>query len=91
MRKVLGASVRQIALMMSIEFVKLVIIAFILAVPFAWYVMNQWLEGFVNKAPIDILIFILAGVGALVIALLTVSVESIRAATANPVESLKVE
>jgi len=90
-RKVLGASVRQITLMMSAEFVKLVIVAFILAAPFAWYVMNQWLEGFVNKAPIDVSVFILAGVGALTVALLTVSVESIRAATANPVDSLKVE
>lgn len=90
-RKVLGASVKQIAFMMSSEFVKLVIVAFFLAAPMAWYVMNRWLEGFANKAPLDITIFILAGLGALVIALLTVSFESIRAANTNPVESLKVE
>ena len=91
LRKVLGASVRQITFMMSSEFVKLVIIAFILATPIAWYVMDKWLEGFANKVSLDLTIFILAGSGAIVIALLTVSFESIRAANTNPVESLKVE
>ncbi len=90
-RKVLGADVNQIVRLMSKEFVKLVIIAFIIATPLAWYAMNQWLEGFAYKTVIDAQVFVYAGLGALTIALLTVSFESIRAAMGNPVDSLRSE
>ena len=90
-RKVMGASLGQIAGMMSKEFVKLVVIAFIIATPLAWYAMNQWLEGFAYKVPINILIFVYAGLAALLIALATVSFESLKAASANPVQSLRTE
>jgi putative ABC transport system permease protein len=90
-RKVMGANVNQILGLMSIEFVKLVVIAFIIAVPLAWYGMDKWLEGFAYKTTIDVLVFVYAGLGALGIALITVSFESFRAATTNPVKSLRTE
>jgi putative ABC transport system permease protein len=88
-RKVMGASVRQIVGMMSGEFVKLVCIAFVIAVPLAWYGINQWLEGFAYRTTPGATVFILSGVIALLIALLTVSFESIRAASNNPVNALR--
>ncbi len=90
-RKVMGASVTQIVGLMSREFVKLVVVAFVLAVPLAWYVMDKWLEGFAYRVSIQSTVFFLAGASALVIALLTISYESIRAAMGNPVESLRNE
>lgn len=90
-RKVLGASVSQIAAMMSKEFIKLVCIAFLLSVPLAWYAVNQWLEGFAYKVPIDVTVFAYAGLIAIVIALVTVSFQSIRAASTNPANSLRSE
>ena len=88
-RKVMGASINQIVGMMSKEFVRLVLVAFILAVPLAWYVMNQWLSGFAFRTPVNVWAFIYAGLAALSIALLTISFESIKAASANPVSSLR--
>ena len=90
-RKVLGADVRQIVALMSKEFVKLVLIAFVIAVPLAWYAMSRWLEGFEYKTTIDAIIFVYSGLAALVIALATVSFESIKAAIANPVNALRNE
>jgi len=90
-RKVLGASVNQIVGLMSTEFIKLIIIAFIIAVPLSWYAMDKWLEGFAYKVSISMMVFIYAGGIALLIALLTVSFESIKAATVNPVKSLRNE
>lgn len=90
-RKVMGASVRQIVAMMSAEFVKLVLIAFVIAVPLAWYGMSKWLESFAYKISIGWMVFALAGLVALVIALVTVSFESIKSAMGNPVESLRSE
>jgi len=90
-RKVMGARVDQIVRLMSTEFIKLVIIAFVIAVPIAWYAMNKWLEGFAYKIPITISVFIYAGLAALLIALLTVSFESVKAASADPVKSLRNE
>jgi putative ABC transport system permease protein len=90
-RKVLGASVPQIVKMMSGEFVKLVLIAFIISVPFAWYAISSWLEGFAYKTPLDISVFLLAGTAALLIAVMTISFESLRAASSNPVEALRNE
>ncbi|MBS1557745.1 MAG: ABC transporter permease [Bacteroidetes bacterium] len=90
-RKVMGASVTQIVMMMSSEFVKLVLIAFVAAVPVAWYGMNRWLQGFAYRIEISWLVFAAAGLIALLIALLTVSFESFKSALKNPVESLKSE
>jgi len=90
-RKVLGADVRQIVTLMSKEFMKLVLIAFVIAVPLAWYAMSRWLEGFEYKTTINVLIFVYSGLAALVIALATVSFESIKAAIANPVKALRNE
>jgi putative ABC transport system permease protein len=88
-RKVMGATVSQIVGMMSGEFVKLVVIAFIISVPLAWYGISQWLEGFAHKTTVDYTLFLMAGASALGIALLTVSFESIRAASGDPVNALR--
>jgi putative ABC transport system permease protein len=90
-RKVLGASVSQITTMMSREFIKLVCVAFLLSVPIAWYAVNQWLEGFAYKVPVDVTVFAYAGLIAIAIALVTVSFQSVRAASTNPVNSLRSE
>lgn len=90
-RRVLGASVRGIVQMLSKDFLKLVAIAFVFAAPLAWWAMHMWLQDFAYRINIDWWIFAVAGLGALLIALLTVSVQAIRAAIANPVESLRTE
>jgi putative ABC transport system permease protein len=90
-RKVLGATVKQIVGMMSGEFLKLVVIAFIIAVPISWYGANKWLEGFAYRTTTDVTIFVIAGGAAFVIALLTISFESLRAASSNPVKALRNE
>lgn len=77
--------------MMSKEFVKLVLIAFAVAAPLGWWAMGLWLEGFAYHVPINVWIFVYAGAAALLIALATVSFESIKAASANPVHSLRTE
>ena len=90
-RKVLGAGVANIAGLLTADFLKLVLIAFVLAAPVSYYVMNQWLKDFVNRISLEWWMFSIAGIGALVIAGLTVSFQSIRAALANPVKSLRSE
>ncbi len=90
-RKVLGADVLSLWRLLSGEFVKLVLVAFIIAVPIAWYAMNQWLQDFAYRVDISWWVFALAGVLALLIALLTVSYQAIKAALANPVKSLRSE
>ncbi len=90
-RKVLGATVTNIVGLLSKDFIKLVALGFIIAVPIAWYGMNRWLADFAYKIDIGPGIFLLAGGLALLIALATVSWQSIRAALANPVESLRSE
>jgi putative ABC transport system permease protein len=90
-RKVLGASVANIIALLSKDFVKLVILGCIIAIPIAWYAMNLWLADFAYRIEIGAGIFLLAGGVAILIALLTVSWQSIKAAVANPVESLRSE
>ncbi len=90
-RKVLGATVRDIVSLLSKDFVKLVLIGFIIAIPIAWYGMNQWLADFAYRIEIGAGIFAIAGGSALLIALLTVSWQSIKAALMNPVNSLRSE
>ena len=90
-RKVLGASILSILLMLSKEFLKWIVIANIIAWPVAYYLMHKWLQEFAYKVEIGWWIFGLSGVIAIIIALLTVSIQAVKAATANPVESLRYE
>jgi putative ABC transport system permease protein len=90
-RKVLGASVRDITKMLSTDFLRLVVIAIIIATPIAWWAMNKWLEDFAYRVNISWWIFGMAGLVALLIAMLTVSFQAIKAAIANPVKSLRTE
>ena len=90
-RKVLGASVPNIVNMLSNDFLKLVVIAIIIAFPMAGWAMNKWLEDFAFRINISWWIFLIAGLSVVVIALLTVSVQAIKAAVANPVKSLRTE
>lgn len=90
-RKVLGASVTNIVGLLSKDFLKLVLIAIVMAVPVAWWVMYQWLQGFAYKTDISWWIFVLAGLLAVFIALITVSFQSIKAALMNPAKSLKTD
>ena len=90
-RKVLGASVSGITLLVSGDFIKLVLIALVIATPVAWYSMNTWLQGFTYRIHLTGSVFVLAGLLAIGIALLTVGYQSIRAALANPIKSLRSE
>lgn len=90
-RKVMGASVTGIVALLSKEFIKLVLIAFVIAVPLGYYAMNKWLLGFAYKIELNVFVFVMAGFISLLIAWLTVSFESIKAAISNPVKSLRNE
>ena len=90
-RKVLGASVASIMVLFSKEFVKLIVIAFLIAAPLAWYFMNQWLQGFAYHTSIPWTVYIIGIVSTLLIALLTVSYRSAQAAISNPAETLRTE
>ncbi|NCB06620.1 MAG: FtsX-like permease family protein [Bacteroidia bacterium] len=90
-RKVNGARISEVMVMLNKDFVKWVVIAFVIATPIAWYFMNKWLESFAYKTTLSWWIFALAGLLALGIALLTVSFQSWKAATRNPVEALRYE
>jgi putative ABC transport system permease protein len=90
-RKVLGAGVTTIIRLLAVDFLKLVFIAIIIAVPVAWYMMNKWLEDFAYKINIGWLVFFIAGCLAMLIAILTISFQSVKAAVANPVKSLRTE
>ena len=90
-RKVLGASVSGVVYLFSKEFIILITIAFIIASPLAWYFMNQWLQDYVYRINVSWWIFIVGGISAIVIALITVSFKAIKAALANPVKSLRSE
>jgi putative ABC transport system permease protein len=90
-RKVLGASVTGIVQLLSKDFLRLVIIAIVIATPIAWFVMNKWLQAFVYRVSLSWWMFALAGVLALFIALFTVSFQSVKAALANPIKSLRSE
>jgi putative ABC transport system permease protein len=90
-RKVLGATIAGVTALLSRDFVKLVLISNLIAWPFAWYFMNRWLQEFAYRIEIGWWVFVLAGGLALMIALLTVSTQAIKAALSNPVESLRYE
>jgi putative ABC transport system permease protein len=90
-RKVIGASAADIFRLLTRDFVALVLIAFLIASPLAWILMNKWLEGFAYRITVSWWTFVLAGASAVLIALLTVSFQAIKAASANPVKSLRSE
>ncbi|MFQ5676782.1 MAG: ABC transporter permease, partial [bacterium] len=90
-RKVLGASVANVTALLSRDFVKLVLVANVIAWPVAWYAMNEWLQNFAYRVSIEWWVFALAGGLALLIALLTVSTQAVGTALANPVDSLRYE
>jgi putative ABC transport system permease protein len=90
-RKVLGASVSSIIVLLSKEFGKLIIIAFVLATPLSWYAVNWWLENYTYKVEVGIFVYILAGLSAFIVAWVTMGYQSVKAATSNPVTSLRSE
>jgi putative ABC transport system permease protein len=90
-RKVLGARVLGIVGLLSGDFVKLVVIAFVIACPISWLAMHRWLAGFAYRTTLNGGLFVLAGAGALLIAIVTISAQAIKAALANPVISLRTE
>ncbi len=90
-RKVLGATVSELVMMLSKEFTRLVVLANLLAWPVAYFIMKNWLENFAYRIDLNVWIFIAAGISALIIALLTIGFHAVKAAFANPVESLRYE
>ncbi|HMH21119.1 MAG TPA: ABC transporter permease [Puia sp.] len=90
-RKVMGASMQSIVSLLSVHFIKLVLIANLIAWPVAWYVLRQWLQNYAYHIPVNLWVFLLTGVIALLIALVTVSFQAAKAAWANPVKSLRSE
>jgi putative ABC transport system permease protein len=90
-RKVLGASVQSITALLSKDFIKLVLVAILIASPIAWYAIHQWLQDFAYRIDIAWWMFVVAGLGAICIALLTISFQAVKAAVANPIKSLRTE
>lgn len=90
-RKVNGATITQILQLLNQDFIKWVGLAFVIAIPISWFAMHKWLEGFAYKTTISWWVFVLAGISALIVALISVSWQSFRAAIANPVEVLRDE
>ena len=90
-RKVLGASVGSIVTMLSKDFARLVLIAAVIAFPVAWWAMHTWLQSFAYRTSLSWWIFVVAGIAAIFIALITVSIQAIKAAVANPVAALRSE
>jgi putative ABC transport system permease protein len=90
-RKVLGASVASLFTLLSKEFLGLVGIAFVVAVPLGWWAMNLWLTNFSYQAPVPWWVFVIAGLAAMLIALATVCIQALKSANANPVNSLRSE
>lgn len=90
-RKVLGATVSSITRLLSLDFIKLVLVAIVIASPLAWWAMNKWLQDFTYRIHVEWWVFVIAGLFAMIIALLTVSFQSVKAALVNPVKSLKSE
>lgn len=88
-RKVVGASVNSIVTMLSTEYIKLIVIAFVISIPLGYYFMDKWLDSFAYKIEPGVLVFIISGLVAFLIAWMTVSFESFRAARRNPVETLR--
>ena len=90
-RKILGASVQQVFVIVSKEFLLLVTVAFLISVPISWWAMTNWLQSFAYRISIGVSVFIIAGAAVIAVTLLTISFQAIRAAIANPVKSLRTE
>jgi putative ABC transport system permease protein len=90
-RKVLGASTTDIAVMLNRQFVRLVLLALAIASPVAWILAHRWLQDFAYRVPVEWWVFVLAGLGAIGLAVVTVGYQSVRAAMTNPVKTLKAE
>ena len=90
-RKALGATVTSIVGLLSKDFLRIVVLSFVIATPVAAYIMQQWLDGFAYKIDLSWWIFAVAGIAALAVALFTISFQAIRSAIANPVEALRTE
>jgi ABC-type antimicrobial peptide transport system permease subunit len=90
-RKVLGATAGNIVYLFSKEFIILISIAFLIATPLAWYFMNKWLQDYAYRINISWWLFAAGGLAAIIIALVTISFQAIKAAIANPVKSLRTE
>ncbi|MEI9908415.1 MAG: FtsX-like permease family protein [Bacteroidota bacterium] len=90
-RKVLGASLPGIVKLLSKDFLKLVVIALIIAAPLAWYFMNKWLQDFAYRISIEWWVFIVAGSLAIIIAFITIGFQAVKAGIANPAKSLRTE
>jgi ABC-type antimicrobial peptide transport system permease subunit len=90
-RKVLGATSANIVYLFSKEFIILITIAFLIATPLAWYFMNKWLQDYAYRINISWWLFAAGGLAAIIIALATISFQAIKAASANPVKSLRTE
>lgn len=90
-RKVLGSSVLGIIKLLSKDYIKLVLLAIVISIPIAWYVMNNWLQGYAYRIEINWVVFAIAGTMAICIALITVSFQAVKAAVANPIKSLRTE
>jgi putative ABC transport system permease protein len=90
-RKVLGASVANVTLLLSKDFIKPIVVAILIASPVSWYVMHRWLQDFAYRTHIALWMFVAAGLLAVLIAVVTVSFQAVKAAIANPVKSLRTE
>jgi putative ABC transport system permease protein len=90
-RKVLGSSISGIVILLSKDFIKLILIAIVIAIPLCWWAMNHWLQGFAYRITIGPVVFIEAGMAALSIALVTMAWQSVKAAMSNPISSLRNE
>ncbi|HUZ60006.1 MAG TPA: FtsX-like permease family protein, partial [Hanamia sp.] len=90
-RKVLGASVMQITSSLSTDFMRLVLLAFVIAAPIAWWATYKWLQNYAYRTGISWWVFVISGLSMLLIALITLSMQTIKAARANPVDSLRSE
>jgi putative ABC transport system permease protein len=90
-RKILGASTQNLLFLLSKDFLLLVLLAFVIATPVAWWVMHNWLQGFAYRVSIYWWVFVAAGIISVLIALTTISFQAVKAAIANPVKSLRTE
>jgi ABC-type antimicrobial peptide transport system permease subunit len=90
-RKVVGATAGDITMMLSKDFIKLILVALLISFPVSWWLMNNWLQGFAYRVSIDLIVFVIAGISVAGIALLTISFQSVKAALANPGHALRTE
>jgi putative ABC transport system permease protein len=87
----LGSSVRGIVILLSKDFIKLILVAIVIAIPLCWWAMNKWLQGFAYRITIGPVVFIEAGTIALMVAMATIAWKSVKAAIGNPIQSLRNE